>query len=518
MTSAELDTTMRTYGHWRKPRSPGLPRLGTVGTFVTLFLLVLTVILQLRFGVAGGIAGIVLTVAVAVPLCLLDKAGRNGWQRIGSRLAWRLAQRRRTHIYYSSLTAPTAFGSCKLPGLLAASELLAFKDPYGNPFAVIYLPGVQHYTIMLRAYPEGSQLVDQSTIDTWVGHYGLWLRDLSHEANLVGASVTVESAPDPGYRLQAEVDRLMAPSAPPLARAVLNEAARTYPSGGAQISAHIALTFSAKRSKGEQLAQDVSAGGQGSKLSRVRTKDEMGVLLGTRLPSLVQALAMTGAGDVRPMQPAEVAEYVRVAYDPTSGDAMAQAHAVDQPADVQWDNAGPTAAVESWDAYRHDQVWSTTWQMVSAPTGLVQSDCLRPLLSTTGDALRKRVTMIYRPHDAATGAALADRDVRTAQNRITAGRDAKAHETVELRAALAGAQEEANGAGITRFSMLITATVDQPAKAPTVAEALVHQARASRIDLRPCVGTQAAAFSAALGVGIVPSSHINVPSVLRDNL
>ncbi len=193
----------------------------------------------------------------------------------------------------------------------------------------------------------------------------------------------------------------------------------------------------------------------------------MAVDLGHRLPGLMRQLQHTGAGTPRPMAAAELAEVVRVAYDPQVGESIEGRREAGEDTGVTWKAAGPSAAKEEWGSYRHDSGASITWQMVQAPKGVVQCRVLERLLAQSATVTRKRVSLIYRPHDPVTASALADRDVRTALGRATArAGEVRATESAELLAARQAAREEAGGAGITRISMLVTATVDDPADAP----------------------------------------------------
>jgi len=40
----------------------------------------------------------------------------------------------------------------------------------------------------------------------------------------------------------------------------------------------------------------------------------------------------------------------------------------------------------------------------------------------------------------------------------------------------------------------------------------------ARLQVRPCWGTQSSAFTAALGVGVLPTDVTRIPDVLRDAL
>jgi hypothetical protein len=433
-----------------------------------------------------------------------------------------------------------AFGSARLPGLLANSELLSAVTSHGEQFALIHLPSTKHYAVLIRCDPEGSQLVDVETVDEWVACWGGWLARLGHEANLEACTVTIETAPDSGSRLSAEVDAMLSPTAPALSRAVLTEAAGSYPHGSAAVNAYVTLTFSARRvahTEGEGVLGRTSgpaagtvppgSGAPAKANVSVRSPQEMAAQIGRRLPLLLHQLRSAGAGTGTAMTVGQVAETVRVAYDPAAAPlldrARAQHSAATHPggsdALVDWRDAGPVAQVEAWDHLRHDSGASITWQMVEPPRGAVTSRVLEQLLEANDSLARKRVTLIYRPHDPASAARVADADVRTAVGRANArAGEGRATETLSLVAARQCAAEQAAGAGLVRFSLLVTATVEDPSQLGQAAELIDQLGPACQLRLRRCFFSQAAAFTAALGVGVVLPSHVAVPDIVRDNL
>lgn len=536
-TAAAPQAVPRTYGNWRKPSSPGLPRLGLLGTVAALGSLVLVMLVQVTLGLLAAALAALVALAALAPLVWRDRAGRNGWQVLLARALWRLGRRRRQHLYSSSLTGPVSFGAARLPGLLATSSLLSAVTAYGDPFALVTLPSSRQYAVLIRCDPEGAGLVDPETVDEWVACWGGWLARLGHEADLVACTVTVETAPDPGGRLAGEVQAMLRPDAPALSRAVLTEAAASYARGAATVTAYVTLTFSARRTPQTQVPAGSSGGG-------VRSAQEMAGQIGRRLPLLLHQLRAAGAGTGRAMTAAELAETVRVAYDPAaaalldrargarpSGGPHDEADAVSRTPVVSWEDAGPVAQVEAWDHLRHDSAASITWQMVDVPHGAVTSRLLEQLLAPDERLARKRVTLIYRPHDAASAARVADADVRTAIGHATrrAG-EGRATETLALASARQSAAEQAAGAGLVRFSMLATATVliaNEPeatgsaglaVRLAQAAAAVEQLGPACQLRLRRCYFAQSAAFAAALGVGVVLPHHVAVPDVVRDNL
>jgi hypothetical protein len=488
--------TVRTYGNWRRPISPGLGRLGMLGTLILLGGLV-AVVLAMMLSLTAGVVVAVVVAVVMAPLLIQDRHGRTALQAMTARAAWWQGRSAGSHLYRSGPLGIKARGTCRLPGLLAASKLIDAQDSYGRPFAIVVIPSVGHYTAVLECGADGAALVDQDQVDTWVAYWGQWLAALAFEPGLVSASVTVETAPDLGHRLHREVSANLDPRAPALARQALTEIVSTYPSGSAQVSTRIALTYSASARPG----------------AKRRSLEEMAREIGTRLPGLSSGLGMTGAGTARPMTGAQLAEAVRVAYDP---DAQALLEAADGEG-LSWGEAGPAAAQEAWDHYRHDSGVSITWGMSEAPRGEVLSSVLTGLVAPHYDIARKRVTLLYRPHDPGTAARLVERDRKDARFKI-AGANAAARDAIAVAAADQSAKEEAKGAGVVRFAMLVTATVRSIDDLKTAAAAIDNLAPPARVQLRRMYGAQASAFAAALPLGIVLPSHLQVPAIVRESL
>jgi hypothetical protein len=475
--------------------TPGLGRLGLLGTVIALVGMVVVV---LGVMLAGLLVGAVLAAVLAVllvPLLFHDRHGRTLLQALTARLAWWRGKSIGQHLYRSGPLGITAHGSFRLPGLLAASELITARDSYNEEFGLVVIPSVGHYTAVFECGADGASLVDQDTIDTWVAYWGQWLSLLSYEPGLVAAQVVIETAPDLGHRLSEEVHANLDPNAPDLAREALLEIIRTYPSGSARVSTRVSVTYAAAPRPG----------------AKRRSRQEMAREIGTRLPGLRQNLPMTGAGTARAMTANELAAAVRVAYDPQAQGVLEATRGLS----LSWEDAGPSAAQESWDHYRHDSGCSITWGMSEAPRGEVLSNVLTGLVAPHPDIVRKRVTLCYRPHDPGTAARLVERDRRDARFRISSD-NAAARDAIAVAAADQSAKEEAKGAGVVRFSMLVTATVAHPDELETAAAAIDTLAPAARVRLRRLYGAQDAGFSAALPLGIVLPDHLQVPAIVRE--
>jgi len=497
--AAESVSGVRTYGNWRKPMSAGLGSLGMLGTVV---LLVGIIVVIFAFALAGVIAALVILLVLAGSLGTLmvrDRHGRTVLQKLGTRAGWLRTRSSGAHLYRSGPLGRVPWGSFQLPGLLARSSLSEGQDSYGRPFALLEMPTTGHFTVIFATEPDGSSLVDPEQVDSWVAHWGQWLASLGDEPGLVAASVTVETAPDTGARLRREVFGQMDEGAPAVARAMLREVVSSYPEGSATVRAWVALTFAAAS----------RAGG------RRRDAEEMRRDLASRLPGLSSRLHLTGAGAARPVSAQQLCEVVRTAYDPPAARLFDAAYAQGEVPTLSWQDVGPTAAQAQWGSYRHDGAHSVSWSMTGAPRGEVQSSVLSQLLAPHAVIARKRVTILYQVLDSAVAARIVEADKRNADFRATSSTRPSARIVREQRAAASTAQEEARGAGLVNFGLLVTATVTSEQLLPEAEAAIDNLAATARLQLRPVYGSQDSAFAAALPLGLVLPRHLNVPAEIR---
>ncbi|MFJ6632107.1 SCO6880 family protein [Streptomyces sp. NPDC091376] len=486
-----------TYGNWRLPRRPGVGPLGpvgTVGAFVGLVLVLLASLSSLY-------AALVTLVAVLVPilpLAVRTRDGRSLYQLAAVRIGWALRTSSGSHTYVSGPLSNRPDGRFSPPGLLAGVRALDGRDTRNRPFGVL-CHGRDRYTVVLACEPNGGTLVDPDQVDLWVAAWGQWLARLGLEPGLHGASVVVDTAPDTGVRLAHEVLPRITPHAPPAARAVMEELVRQHCSASYSTSTYIALTF----------------GPVGRRRGTRHMVDDLAV----RMKGLVAGLAESGGGAAHPLSAERIAEVVRVAYDPAAAAQLPEAATRPGGSGLRWDDAGPSAAVESVSSYAHDSGVSRTWMLTEAPRGTVHSGVLRSLLEPVPGVRRKRVALLYRPIDQALSARIVEADRRAAHFTASAGWGmVRARASAEVRAAEQVAAEEAAGAGLVEFSMLLTVTVDTVPDLPEAALAVAGMQTGSRLSMRPADRMQAAAFACSLPVGILPWEHTLVPFRLREAL
>lgn len=490
----------RTYGNWRRPVQPGIGSLGVVGTGMVFAGIIAMLIVWFLTGVIPGLVTALVFAAMIGLLAMRDKHGRSGVLRLATRVGWRRTRSSGSHLYRSGPVGRIPSGTCQLPGLAAKSQLFEFADAFGRPFALLHYPSTHTYVVVLRADPQGDGLVDQQQIDEWVAHYGSFLTLVSQEVGLKGAAVTIETAPDPGSRLDREIKGSRVSDAPELASSVMDEIAGSYAAGASTVTGYCTLTYGAAGLAG-----------------KARHTDEVARDIGSSLGGLTAQLSAAGGGAVAPLSAQALAETIRAGYDPGAAETLAELHAAGQPPALAWSDVGPVATQAGWDHYRHDSGVSRSWIQSCPPRGAVGSNVLGALVQPHQSIRRKRVTMLYRPYDPARAKELVEQDQRTADFQVSSGRP-NARASAAKRAADQIAAEEAAGAALVDFGMIVTATVSEPEQLPAATSAVEMAAGQSRILLRPAYGAQDSTFAAGLPLGLVIPLHLRVPTWFSEAL
>ncbi|KAF4410147.1 MULTISPECIES: SCO6880 family protein [Streptomyces] len=487
-----------TYGNWRRPSRPGLGSLGLIGTVAVFAGLVLVLLASLASLTAAVVVLIPLTLFV-LPLVTRTVDGRNLYQLLAVRIGWSRRKAKGSHVYVSGPLSGRPGGRFRPPGMLAPVRMREGRDAYDRPFGVLHHPNRDFYTIVLSCEPDGGSLIDAEQVDIWVASWGDWLARLSHEPGLRGASVIVETAPDTGTRLAAEVLPRLSPDAPAAARAVMEEVVDRYPSASSEMHTYVTLTY----------------GPVGTR----RDPEEVVTDLSMRLPGLLSGLVAAGGGSAEPLSAQRIAEVVRVAYDPAVASDVLTARAENSDTGVDWGDAGPATAVEEATAYHHDSGVSRSWLLTLAPRGTVRSGVLRGLLEPAQGTRRKRVALLYRPIDPATSARIVESDRRNAHFSASSGRGlVQARAGAEMRAAEQTAAEEASGAGLVEFSLMLTITVDNEQQLDDAAATVRNLQASARVQMRPADRMQAAAFTCTLPAGLLPWEHTLMPREIREAL
>jgi hypothetical protein len=476
----------RTYGNWRHPGGGGLFGLGKTATYTGLGVAAVAMILMIFAGAFAGFGLLMAGLAVIAVGSLPLRHGRTAWQSVIPRVAHERERHAGRTRHRGGPLSRDPDAKFPLPGLAITTRLSEGHDAQGRPFAIVTLPKRRYHTVVFTADPDGAALVDADTVDGWVERWGQWLAALGDEPGLLAVSVTIETSPDSGERLRRELDATTLPDAPPVAAGMLAEIADTYTTGSATVRAYVAVTFRGARGQYHEDAVRELAG---------------------RAAHFAAGLHGTGAGAALPMSAQELCETIRTAYDPDSAATFDDARAQGDGAALDWCDVGPAAAEEGYGSYAHDSGVSVTWAMTQAPRGNIGAETLARLLRPHPEIARKRVTILYRPLDSARAARLVEADLRDADAAVRNARRPTSRMQVEQRSAQETAREEAQGAGLVNFGMLITATVDTPERLNDARRVVEQLAPTARIRVRPLYGSQAAAFAAGLPLGIVLPAH-----------
>ena len=452
-----------------------------------------------------GVLWVFLCAAVMGPWIIgttvLDKNPYTGPVR---RVKHRRAERKGRTALAQGPTGTVSHGKFTLPGMMASAELMQAEDGYGEPFALIHHTSVDQYSVVIDTEPEGVVGRDQKDVDRKAALWGTYLASISRHRDLIGAQVVVETVPDTGLRLERAAREGARETAPEFSKQVLDAVIAAAPSGSAQITTTVTLTFD---------------GAKGSMRGK-RTPDDVADDIGTRLPGLISDLRQVGAGNnLRARVAADVVDDARVAFDPS---VVADVERARQSGGtgLTWEECGPVSARVGRDYYAHDGHVSRSMIMVEPPRGVFYTLQLKALLDPTPQVPRKRVAMLYRPLDPGMSAQVAEWRVTAASSDATSER--RRGTSQRKRAALEGAQQnakaEAEGSSFVRVATIVTGTVEDPDDLPQVEATLTSLAQQARLKFRPAWNMDDVAFLASMPLGIVLPERVAVPTTLRESI
>ncbi|WP_218588804.1 SCO6880 family protein [Pseudonocardia oceani] len=478
----------RLYGNWRPERGWGIGSMSTSAT-VAVFLAVLAPVLAISTvpraalplaGIGAVVIGAVVvrvggvTAAEAVTRRFrFSRARAGGWTELSAGV---LTDHPRAH---------------DLPGVLAPLVPLDVDDGRGGRHALLWDRNSGTLTAVLRCSPIGLDLADPAQTDVWVASWGVFLADLGYQPLVQHVAVTVDTAPSGGTTMRDYVAAALDPRAPALSRTVLNELVAITPTTAAEVDARLTVAFDPNRANPRPMDLFAAV-----------------VDVGRWLPGIETGLGACGVAVLGRATTSWLTGRIRVAFDPAARSEVTRLD--DRAALLAWSEAGPVAALESWDTYRHDSGISVSWALREAPRQAVAPRVLASLL--TPGPYPRRVTWLYEPYPADQAAAKVEAEVTSGQIRrawaARTRRDETQRERDDRDRALQSAREEAEGAGVGRFTVYLTTTVTDPDDLPAAVADLEQRAGQAKLRLRRLRGAQAAGFAAALGVGINPAEAV----------
>jgi len=487
-TQSEQRPEPRLYGHWRPERGWGIGSLGPAQTsivFAAVLAPVLAASVAPRAALALALVSILVVLAVTVRVggstaaeamtrrYRFTTARAKGWTELSGGM---ITEHPRRH---------------DLPGPLAPLVALDTDDGRGGRQALLLDRHTGTLSAVLRCAPAGLDLADRVSADEWVACWGAWLADLGHRPVIRHVAVTIDSAAG----APAEMDYVRGridPDAPAAARNLMHELIELTPSTSARTDTRVTVTLDPSR-------------------AAPRPPDLLAsVAEVTRwLPGLEAGLSSCGVAVLGRESISSLTARVRSAFDPVSRDEIARQGEGHQLR--HWAQAGPIAATETWDGYRHDSGISVSWALREAPRQAVSARVLVPLLAP--GPYSRRVSLLYLPYPADQAAARVESEITAGQMRRAWSQRTRRDETQRDRddrdRALQAAREEAEGAGVGRVTVYVTTTVTDPGELPGAIADVEQRAGAAKLRLRRLWGAQACGFAASLGLGLNPSELAN---------
>ena len=484
MSMAGEATELRLYTLGDKSQRTGMFGLPMRATIIAGVAFIVAMLVLMQGGLAAGASIGLLATAYLVPAVM----------RIGNRTLYEVAQMRwqfwraqaaGATIYRSGPNSRVPGGRYRLPGALAKTELHVGRDVAGNDFGMIRDRSLNQYTVVMNAASRGQEPLTVPDRNSMTAEWGAWLAELSLNDDVVAATMTVESYPTTGQDLIAAVRDSVVESTPEIARQIQAESAVQFAKGKLVTRSWIAVTFKAatamQRKDPEAMATD----------------------LGFRLPGLYQRLEYAGVS-ATPMGPDEVIGLAMRCYRPDLEEPINHARLAREPLGVDWDDAGPSVAVSRWDAYRHEDWVSRTFEMAAPPAAAFPDHVLRPLIEPKGDIPRKRVTLVYRPIPAGDGVRQVEKEHTDAVNGANKTRSVgKASAGLRLERTEAARQALARGGQLGEYSLLATITLRDPELLDQGAAIVGQLGNRSQLRLHAANGQQDAAFAASLGLGVL---------------
>lgn len=506
MSSAEQ--SMPTYGGYHRPKGFGVGPFGPLGTALLIALAIVVMLLVPFAGITVAVPVGILGSLTLLSLVWRDRYQQSPLDRLGARIGFHRAKQSGATEYRPGNL--THLGAHKLPGVLADSYLHEWTDKSGSHFTILEYPKDKLFVVNIVADPDGTLGIDPEDLTHQVSKYGEWMASLAFESTeLIQAAVTLETGQDSGSGLHLEMDSNASPNASWLSKKWAKDIKSSYPQGTSVVRSSITLTFKAPK---PQLDLD------GNKIKGQDPLQAIGRLVADRMPHLLEELPETGAGEVSAMTADELVETVRCAYNPQDRAVYDECAAKgEMPPVTSWDNVGPTAGSARWDHYRHSGGVSITWETAGFISRRVVAKVLMPILEPTL-GVTKRMTFLYKIIDPAMAGTIAESDHQAAEGRVVSAKKPTARQKRTAEEANMVRANEADGAALMNFAIMVTATVPDLENISDAKATVEHQGATARLLLRLMHGSQDSAFAQALGpLGLVTEKHINIPTSLIMN-
>lgn len=378
---------------------------------------------------------------------------------------------------------PAMQRSFQPPGMAASLHLVDLPVPSDKSYAAIANPAQRTLTVLFSIASKGDEALSQSTINSYVDSWGIFLRDMGQVSDCLAAQAVTETYPDPGVRGRVHLEESMSDDAPELARELIDVAAEELPAGRLAMRHRLAIVFNQRGRDWDTCAGEVAK----------------------QIRNLVPDLESSGLSP-RLMGHEEITEFFRRSYSPTDALNIDLARAESATEfNLDFSEVGPTAAEEQARGFIHDEFVSTSYAAFQFPTDGFIEQVLRPVLEPNYDLPIKRVCITYRPYERGEARARIDadhRDAMRAARRVSRGQEDPADQ-VRLAAVEQSRMEIQAGHGYTRAGIIVTVTAPVGADRDATDILIDGMGRAASLHMRPTNFHHSANFAASLGAGIL---------------
>lgn len=374
-----------------------------------------------------------------------------------------------------------------LPGVLAGIQEHDGLDGFGAPFVMLEHPAANSSVAVLRSSPDGLSMTPQPDADMMVAKQGAWIQQLTTDSALQGAVTVIDSALSGSAAVKAHALARESPHAPAHARKILREATAEMPDRVSRLDGYTVLCWE----------RDALGRTPSERLGKIAAK----------LPEQVDLMRQAGAGAVQLCTSDMLARAVRVAYTPYLAEEIEADFGAGRYTPGQVSESGPEVLSDARGRWVcHDGFMSASAVMTVPPRMHFTERFLGRVFAPDGGFLRKRVAIFYRPLSQAEATNRAEQMRKTANVKATATPGTvSAGLRQEQRYAAKTEEELAVGAGLVRFQVVVTVTVDATEKAVADGEARMKEMLGGvGISWRWIEHQAAAGFHLTLPLGVLP--------------
>ena len=453
---------MRMYGNITNPRKEGVLGLSALASIIGVVVAIL-VFVTMPLGIWVQSFVVIVGAATMIGISWDGRNGRKKFEEVLGRRHFKNAEDKGFTNYAAGPTSQLPGGDFPPVGILARTELVG-TTPAGSRTekAMIWNPSNRTGTVIFSVQSPGMGLLDQESIDLMVDQWGIFQREAGVSSSLVQVAATTQATRDPGNRLPDAVrvtrEQSQVADIPAFAREAMDEIVADLNQGVPKIDQWVAATFTARPNR--------EAG------TEPRSREDLAEDISTLLPGMLAQLKVACGGTVSVLGMDDVVDQVHTAYNPAVAPAVETARLAGEGTGLTWGEVGPTNAKLTPGWWEHAGYFSKSWQMYQPPAANFRETGLAGLLSAHGVFEQKRVTLLFRPMSPGGSQKAVQDQVMNAQfGNSQKGKKPSQIKKVALEKAEYSEREQAEGAAMVRFGLVVTATVDDPTK---FALSLIH--------------------------------------------